>query len=1100
MSANKSLGANLLVLLMIGLFPLIVRAASFSPASRRMSSSDQQYVSEPVAPLLSRPVSALPRPAVLFQAVFPGRIARLPSQDVLNPLASDDPLLALHLQNNSQSPAPERTFEGISNLSMLTPPDPNGDVGLAHYVQMVNVYFSVYDKKGSQLVAPTWLPELFAELPVCGVSDRGDPIVLYDAQADRWLLSQIASSASADYICVAISQTGDPTGSFYLYEFEMLDFPDYFKFGVWPDAQSNAYLMTASESPYTAYAFDRQKMLAGEQASFVRFTGQTNFLLPADVDGAAPPLGAPGYFYTFKDNYAHGGIDRLEIFALDVDWDTPEAAAFSQIASLPISTYSYTVCGAFQMRCIPQKGTFQKLDAVSEWPMHRLVYRNFGDHETLAGNFTVDVGGDRAGIRWFELRKTDADWFLYQEGTYAPSSEHFWMGSLALDRQGNMALGYSASSLTSFPDIRYATRLAGDPLGSFGSEVILMDGGGSQTGSNRWGDYSAMSVDPVDDCTFWYTNEYYPISSSNGWHTRIGQFVLPGCRPVEADFALRKSAQVAQALPGQLLPYTIEVANLGPDDLISSTISTRLVMTDTLPTGSSFHALSAPSNWVCEADSLWVTCSTDSLPAGITDTLLLTLTMPITPQVVVNTAVLSDLEGIDFNLANQTSSAKVVVDTTPVVLEADLALRKSAQVVQALPGQLLPYTIEVANLGPDDLISSTISTRLVMTDTLPAGSSFHAFSAPSNWVCEAGSSFVTCSTGSLPVGITDTLLLTLTMPITPQVVVNTAILSDLEGIDFNLANQTSSATVVVDTAPVANGDCYTTTENIPLNVLAPGVLLNDTDSDFPAPLLALTATLLTDPANGTVTLGSDGAFQYTPAAYFSGQDSFIYQVSDGLLSANATVWISVTMNTLVNHAPQVSLIGDVTLYEGQVFSQTGSFTDWDSTNWQAEVNYGDGSGIYPLVLPAEKTFWLGHAYLQNGVYPVTVTISDGLDAGANAISVTVLNAAPLLAALPDQTVISGQSVTITGVLTDAGVLDEHVAEIEWSPGITTSVHLAAGVTEFVMSHVYSVTKNIIVSVSVRVMDGDGAQNVRTLTITIIRPKNLLFAPFIFRSP
>ena len=964
MSANKSLGANLLVLLMIGLFPLIVRAASFSPASRRMSSSDQQYVSEPVAPLLSRPVSALPRPAVLSQAVLPGRIARLPSQDVLNPLASGDPLLALHLQNNSQSPAPERTFEGISNLSMLTPPDPNGDVGLAHYVQMVNVYFSVYDKKGSQLVAPTWLPELFAELPVCGVSDRGDPIVLYDAQADRWLLSQIASSASADYICVAISQTGDPTGSFYLYEFEMLDFPDYFKFGVWPDAQSNAYLMTASESPYTAYAFDRQKMLAGEQASFVRFTGQTNFLLPADVDGAAPPLGAPGYFYTFKDNYAHGGIDRLEIFALDVDWDTPEAAAFSQIASLPISTYSYTVCGAFQMRCIPQKGTFQKLDAVSEWPMHRLVYRNFGDHETLAGNFTVDVGGDRAGIRWFELRKTDADWFLYQEGTYAPSSEHFWMGSLALDRQGNMALGYSASSLTSFPDIRYATRLAGDPLGSFGSEVILMDGGGSQTGSNRWGDYSAMSVDPVDDCTFWYTNEYYPISSSNGWHTRIGQFVLPGCRPVEADFALRKSAQVAQALPGQLLPYTIEVANLGPDDLISSTISTRLVMTDTLPTGSSFHALSAPSNWVCEA----------------------------------------------------------------------------------------------------------------------------------------GSSFVTCSTGSLPVGITDTLLLTLTMPITPQVVVNTAILSDLEGIDFNLANQTSSATVVVDTAPVANGDCYTTTENIPLNVLAPGVLLNDTDSDFPAPLLALTATLLTDPANGTVTLGSDGAFQYTPAAYFSGQDSFIYQVSDGLLSANATVWISVTMNTLVNHAPQVSLIGDVTLYEGQVFSQTGSFTDWDSTNWQAEVNYGDGSGIYPLVLPAEKTFWLGHAYLQNGVYPVTVTISDGLDAGANAISVTVLNAAPLLAALPDQTVISGQSVTITGVLTDAGVLDEHVAEIEWSPGITTSVHLAAGVTEFVMSHVYSVTKNIIVSVSVRVMDGDGAQNVRTLTITIIRPKNLLFAPFIFRSP
>ncbi|MBP8001839.1 MAG: hypothetical protein KA314_23000 [Chloroflexi bacterium] len=459
----------------------------------------------------------------------------------LLPDGEPDPLAAISQNGGDLTPPVGLSFNGISYLTGGTgsPPDTVGAVGPNHYVQMVNGSIQIFNKSGTTLYGPVLSNTIWSGFGgVCETENDGDPIVLYDRQADRWLVTQFTVN-SPYMICAAVSTTADPTGSYYRYAFNVATTtPDYFKFGVWPDA----YYMSANESTYTAYAFDRVSMLTGAAATYVKFTGETNLLMPADLDGAtAPPAGSPGIFYTFKDNTAHGGSDRLEVFNLTVNWATPASSTFALVNTLPITSYTYTVCGFFVLDCIPQNGATatQRLDPVSEWPMFRLAYRNFGTHQSLVGNFTVDVGSDRAGIRWFELRRTGVGaWSLYQEGTHTSANTvHRWMGSIAQDRQGNIALGYSASSTTTFPSIRYATRLASDTLGTLQAEVTLHAGTGSQTDTHsRWGDYSAIDVDPTNDCTFWYTTEYFSASGS-AWSTRIGTFTIPECVSVP-DYTL----------------------------------------------------------------------------------------------------------------------------------------------------------------------------------------------------------------------------------------------------------------------------------------------------------------------------------------------------------------------------------------------------------------------------------------------------------------------------------------------------------------------------------------------------------------------------------
>jgi hypothetical protein len=452
--------------------------------------------------------------------------------------AALDPVVQRAGANLGRTPSLLSSFEGLGTVGPL-PPDTSGDVGPDHYVQMVNIRLAVYDKNGTRLIGPVSFNDLYQGLGgECEGHNDGDPIVLYDELADRWLLSQFYRVANGGGMCIAISQTGDPTGAYFLYEFRTPQFPDYPKFGVWPDGY---YMSDNGGRPnrYSAYVFDRERMLAGQPATFQSFTGFANFMMPSDLDGETPPpAGAPNYFYTFKDNARHGGIDRLEIYTFDVDWASPANTQFVLATTLPIASFNYTVCGFFVQNCIPQPGTSQGIDSLSYWPMWRFPYRNLGDHEVLVGNFTVDVdGADRAGIRWFELRKQgDGSWGLFQEATFAPDENHRFMGSIAADRDGNVALGYSVSGQNTFPSIRYAMRLADDPAGTLQAEATLQAGGGSQTHqSGRWGDYSTMSVDPSDDCTFWYTNQYYQATASGSWRTRVGTFRSEQCGRAEEE-------------------------------------------------------------------------------------------------------------------------------------------------------------------------------------------------------------------------------------------------------------------------------------------------------------------------------------------------------------------------------------------------------------------------------------------------------------------------------------------------------------------------------------------------------------------------------------
>ncbi len=449
------------------------------------------------------------------------------------------------------------SFDGITATGWV-PPDTVGDIGPNHYVQTVNISLAIYDRTGNLLVGPSPINALWAGFGgPCETNNNGDPIVRYDHLADRWLVSQFA--LGANFQCIAISRTPDPVaGGWYLYAFPTPGFPDYPKIGVWPDGY---YMGTQRGFPgggLDVYAFDRIRMLSGLPAGAVQFfvPPPSLFLQPSDLDGPAPPTGTPNFFVRHVDGALFGGADRLEMFAFSVNWGSPGSSTFTPLPSLPVAPFDAVLCGdSFAGNCVPQPGTPTRLETLPAWLMWRLQYRNFGSHETLVTNHTVNTGGDHAGIRWYELRRTSGGpWTVFQQATHSPDNAlHRWMASAAMDKDGSLALGYSASSSTVFPGIRYAGRLAGDPLGTLSvAETTLLNGGGSQTGPARWGNYSTLDLDPVDDCTFWYTTEYYSASSPAGWRTRIASFQLPSCGATPPTTPVTLPHQVSMLVGGLL--------------------------------------------------------------------------------------------------------------------------------------------------------------------------------------------------------------------------------------------------------------------------------------------------------------------------------------------------------------------------------------------------------------------------------------------------------------------------------------------------------------------------------------------------------------------
>ncbi|GEM_PF-1129347 len=430
-----------------------------------------------------------------------------------------------------------QNFDGLSNDDnqavvgfRVAPPDVNMDVGPNHVVEMINLVYAIWDKQGNLLLGPLATNTLWSGFGGdCEFNNDGDPVVLYDPIADRWILTQFANPASANAKqCIACSQTSDPTGAYFRYEFATPG-NDYPKLGVRSDAYYAVIRNFSGLFSLDAYAFERNKILIGDpNAQLVSFSMSSllpgiDGFLPADLDGPPAPPGTPEYFMGHLD-----ATDELAIFEMSVDWTNPANSTLTLLPRLPVNPFNTDMCFGSR-NCIPQPGTTTGLDALTFAMMHRLAFRDFGTHMSLVANHTVDVGdfNDHAGIRWYELRNTGTGWSVYQQGTYAPDANHRWMGSIAMDGAGNIALGYTVSSSTVSPSVRFTGRLAGDPLGQMTiQESTIIDGTGSQLGTNRWGDYSAMSVDPSDDATFWYSQEYVKTTGSFNWWTRIGSFQL----------------------------------------------------------------------------------------------------------------------------------------------------------------------------------------------------------------------------------------------------------------------------------------------------------------------------------------------------------------------------------------------------------------------------------------------------------------------------------------------------------------------------------------------------------------------------------------------
>ena len=440
------------------------------------------------------------------------------------------------------------SFEGINNVNGYLPPDTQGDVGPNHYVQVVNSSFAIWDRTGTLLHGPADINTLFSGFGgACENTNDGDPIVLYDHLADRWLLSQFALPnypSGPFYQCIVVSQGADPTGSWHRYEFlwSSTKLNDYPKFGVWEDGYYMAVNQFAADSLNWAgqgvAVFERDQMLTGGLARMIQFdlystNSNLGGMLPSDLDGPAPPAGTPNTFIEV-DDAAWGGVasDRLQIFEFHTDWVTPANSTFTSAGFLNTASFDSDMCGGTR-NCIPQPGG-RDLDAISDRLMYRLQFRDFGDYQTLVTNHTVDVNGsDHAGVRWYELRDSGSGWSIYQQSTFAPDSDHRWMASVAMNNRGEIALGYSVSSTSVNPSIRFTGRMAGDPLNQMtqGEAEIIAGTGYQDHSDGRWGDYSMMSVDPVDDCTFWYTQEYYATSGffNTAWQTRIASFQLTDC-------------------------------------------------------------------------------------------------------------------------------------------------------------------------------------------------------------------------------------------------------------------------------------------------------------------------------------------------------------------------------------------------------------------------------------------------------------------------------------------------------------------------------------------------------------------------------------------
>ncbi len=556
----------------ISAMPLCAQGDSSANAGDIAVTRGAEWVSAPVSPTrLTVDMRLLPRvpawkpgdPIVEIPRQFYGD-PNAPVPVPVNKTAATDPLVDQQRSYQPSAPQGGGFTTPLVNINVLgsgaQPNDPTGDIGTLQFVAAINGTgggnLAVYNKStGAQVIGPTLISSLNNTGGGACASGLGDPVVLFDELANRWVITEFSSQAGRS-LCVYLSDVADLSGTvtWTRYAFQLPSFPDYPKYGVWPDA----YFVGANESstggqrPF--YALDRLRMLAGQAATLQRLTIPNlagfgfQMTQPADLSGTdLPPTGSPAYFMRHRDDESHNAgsndpmQDFLELFEFRVDWTTPANSSITGPISIPIPEFSSNLNGLSAFNAFPQPSA-QKLDPLRETVMHRLAYRNLGAYEALVGNLTTDLflgagstfPDDTGAVRWFELRRQrnaniifadgfgdpvtagQGAWALQQVGTFAPSDgtpaeqADRWMAASNIDSSGNIALAYNTVRQAPgiFAGLRYTGRLQGDAAGVMTApETEIVAGTGSVSGE-RWGDYNDMGVDPVDGCTFWFIGNY----------------------------------------------------------------------------------------------------------------------------------------------------------------------------------------------------------------------------------------------------------------------------------------------------------------------------------------------------------------------------------------------------------------------------------------------------------------------------------------------------------------------------------------------------------------------------------------------------------------
>ncbi|MCX6245930.1 MAG: T9SS type A sorting domain-containing protein [Bacteroidetes bacterium] len=629
----------------------------------------------------------------------------------------NDPVWQQEMGKTSPPKAPIVSFAG--QPSPYYPPDANGVAGPNHYMQTINTVYAIYSKTGALVAGPTNMNLLFSGVTGSGNND-GDPVVLYDKQADRWVAIEFSISGSNDYMLVAVSQTNDPTGSWYRYSFDVDDMPDYPKIGVWQDG----YYMGTNCGAKDIYVMERSKMLSGLTPQMVGFNNPSRpasmdgFMCvpPVDNDGTFAPAGSPGLFIAFNDDAIGGGADQLWIYQLAVDWTTPASSTFSRIQQLAVPPFTSDFGNNWDN--IKQNGTTQELDAIPQVIMNTPQYRNFGTYQTLVCCHTVDVDNtDHAGIRWYELRKTTGTWSLRQTGTYAPDAHSRWMGSIRLNGQNEIGLGYSISSTTLYPGIRYTGQSATAYAAGTGvldlAEQTVITGANYQSSYNRWGDYSSVTIDPANDKTFWFTTEY--IGSGGARKTQIFSFEV-GSAPAQADLVVQNPAATPSSIPdGSNVTASCTVLNQGAASAGSCNLKYYLSTDNTYSAGDILLATDVIP--VLNASGYWSFSKPLTIPSG---------TLPGTYYIVF----FADADGqvTEVSENNNAGSAQVVVTSAAGL--ADLVVINPGVNPSSLnPGNTTTATCTVKNLGPGSAGVSSLKYYLSGNTTYETGDTYLATDA-----------------------------------------------------------------------------------------------------------------------------------------------------------------------------------------------------------------------------------------------------------------------------------------------------------------------------------------------------------------------------------